>query len=261
MPPAGGMSPSVTDVGSARPTLQNRYTRITVPGSDRHLSTRHARTAPDAGPRRERPGTRAATIRQPAPADQRGYPVRRSPRRSPDAHRRLQAAAARHRRGRDPRLGRLVRPGPGPGGREPRPVPDVQAAQARPPAARRPAQPDPDPVHQHHQPRAGAVVPGRRGAGAPDPQADPLERGRDGPAREQQATRASAAISRPTPARRPCTRSASTTSSAARTTRAAATRSSSRAMRRRASTPARSSRAGSRRSTSTTSGARPAARA
>ena len=68
--------------------------------------------------------------------------VRRQRPRSPDALRRVQAPAARHRRGRDPGLGRLVRPGPGPGGREPRPVPDVQAAQARAPAARRPAEPD-----------------------------------------------------------------------------------------------------------------------
>ena len=46
-------------------------------------------------------------------------------------------------------------------------------------------EPHPDPVHQHDQPRAGALLPGRRGAGAPDPAADPLERGGDGPAGEQ----------------------------------------------------------------------------
>ena len=46
-------------------------------------------------------------------------------------------------------------------------------------------QPDADPVHQHDQPGAGALLPGRRGAGAPDPAADPLERGGDGPPGEQ----------------------------------------------------------------------------
>ena len=120
----------------------------------------------------------------------------------------------------------------GPGGREPRPVPDVQAAQARPPAPRRPAQPHPDPLHQHDQPRAGAVLPGRRGAGAPHPPADPLERRGDGPAGEHQVR----GHRRPPRDLRQrgvaCTRWGSTTSSGARTTRAAATRSSSRATRR-----------------------------
>ncbi len=115
------------------------------------------------------------------------------------------------------------------------------------------------PVHQHDQPRAGAVLPGRRGARAADPAADPLERRRDGPARQQPVPGASAATSRRTPPRPACTRWASTTSSRARTTRAAATRCSSRATRRRGSTPARSSRAACPRTSSTTSGARPAA--
>ena len=77
--------------------------------------------------------------------------------RSPDVLRRVQAPAARHRRGRDPGLARLARPGRRPGGREPGAVPDVQAAQARSAAPRRPAQPHEHALHQHDQPRAGAV--------------------------------------------------------------------------------------------------------
>ncbi len=137
----------------------------------------------------------------------------------------------------------LARPGRRAGGRDPGPVPHLQAAQAGPPAPGRAAAADPDPLHQHDQPGAGAVLPGRRGDGAADPPAHPLERGGDGPAREQPVRRASAATSRRTPPRRRCTRSASTTSSAARTARAAATRSSTRATPPRASTPGRSSRA------------------
>ena len=130
-----------------------------------------------------------------ASGPQRGYAVRRFPAcvaqrpRSPDVLRRVQAPAARHRRGRDPGLARLARPGRGPGGREPGPIPDVQAAEARAPAARRAAEPDQHPLHQHDQPRAGAVLPRRRGARAPDPAAGPLERGGDGPAREQPVPR------------------------------------------------------------------------
>ena len=63
------------------------------------------------------------------------------------------------------------------------------------------------PVHQHDQPRAGAVLPGRRGARAPHPAAGPLERRRDGPARPTTGTRGSAATSRRTPPRPACTRS------------------------------------------------------
>ena len=48
---------------------------------------------------------------------------------------------------------------------------------------------DPDPLHQHDQPRAGAQLPGQRGARASHPPADPLERGRDGPAGQQQVHR------------------------------------------------------------------------
>ncbi len=105
-------------------------------------------------------------------------------------------------------------------GREPGPVPDVQAAQAGAPAPRRAAAAHPDPLHQHDQPGAGAVLPGRRGARAADPPADPLERGGDGPPGEHELPRD----------RRPprhvrlggdaSTRSASTTSSGARTTAA-----------------------------------------
>ena len=49
-------------------------------------------------------------------------------------------------------------------GREPGPLPHVQAPQAGPPAPRRAAAAHPDPLHQHDQPGAGAVLPGRRGA-------------------------------------------------------------------------------------------------
>ena len=115
-------------------------------------------------------------------------------------------------------MARVARPGRPRRGREPRPVPHVQAAQAGPPAARRPAAADPDPLHQHDQPRAGAVLPGRRGARAADPPAGPLERRGDGPPGQQPVRRASAATSRRTPRPRPSTRSASTTSSGARTT-------------------------------------------
>ena len=71
------------------------------------------------------------------------------------------------------------------GGRDPRPVPRLQAAQARAPAPDRAAAADPDALHQHDQPGAGAELPGRRGDGAADPADRPLERRRDGPAREQ----------------------------------------------------------------------------
>ena len=93
----------------------------------------------------------------------------------------------------------VVRPARRAGGREPGAVPRLQAAQAGPPAPRRAAAADPDPLHQHDQPRAGAVLPGRRADRAPDPPDHPLERGRDGPPREQPVQRASAATSRPTP--------------------------------------------------------------
>ena len=43
------------------------------------------------------------------------------------------------------------------GGRGARPIHHLQAAQACPPAPGRPAAADPDPLHQHDQPRAGAV--------------------------------------------------------------------------------------------------------
>ena len=115
--------------------------------------------------------------------------LRRSRRPAYDRHdhvfRRVQAPAARHRPGRDRRLDGLARPGRRAGGRDPRPVPRLQAPQARAPAADRPAAADPDPLHQHDQPGAGARLPGRRGDGAAHPADRPLERGRDGPAREQ----------------------------------------------------------------------------
>ena len=91
--------------------------------------------------------------------------------------------------GRDRGLARVARPGRRAGRRGARPIPHLQAAQARPPAPGRPAAADPDPLHQHDQPGAGAGVPGRRGDGAADPPADPLERGRDGPARQQPVLR------------------------------------------------------------------------
>ncbi len=73
-------------------------------------------------------------------------------------------------------------------GRDPGPLPHVQAAQASPPAPHRPAAAHPDALHQHDQPGAGAVLPGRRGARAAHPAHRPLERSRDGPPGEQQAT-------------------------------------------------------------------------
>ncbi len=100
--------------------------------------------------------------------------------------RRVQAPTPRHRPGRDRGLADVARPGRRPGGRDAGALPRVQAAQARAPAPDRPAAADPDALHQHDQPGAGAVVPGRRGDGAPDPPAHPLERGGDGPARQQQ---------------------------------------------------------------------------
>ena len=59
----------------------------------------------------------------------------------------------------DRRVARLVRPAGRAGGREPGSVPGLQAAEARPPAARRAAAADPDPLHQHDQPGTGAVLP------------------------------------------------------------------------------------------------------
>ena len=102
-----------------------------------------------------------------------------------DVFRRVQAPAARHRSRRDRRVDGLARPGRRAGRRDPGAVPGLQAAQARPPAPDRAAAAHPDALHQHDQPGAGAVLPGRRGAGAADPPDHPLERGRDGPAREQ----------------------------------------------------------------------------
>ena len=58
----------------------------------------------------------------------------------------------------------------------------LQAAETSPPAAGRPADADPDPLHQHHQPGAGALLPRRRGDGAQDPAPDPLERAGHGAA-------------------------------------------------------------------------------
>ena len=60
----------------------------------------------------------------------------------------------------------------------------VSAPQARAPAPGRPSEPDPDPLHQHDQPRAGALLPRRRGDGASRAADDPLERAGDGAARE-----------------------------------------------------------------------------
>ena len=79
----------------------------------------------------------------------------------------------------------LARPGRRRRGRGPRPVHHLQAAQARPPAPGRAPAADPDPLHQHDQPGTGAGLPGRRGDGAAHPPAHPLERGGDGPPREQ----------------------------------------------------------------------------
>ena len=102
-----------------------------------------------------------------------------------DVLRRVQAAASRPRRARDRRLARVPRPGGRRRGRQSRPLPDVQAAQACPAAPRRSAAPDPDPLHQHDQPRAGAVLSGRRDDRASDPPDRPLERGGHGPPGEQ----------------------------------------------------------------------------
>ena len=161
---------------------------------------------------------------------------------APDVQRRVQAAAPGRRPDRDPGLDRLLRPGHRPGGARTGPVRRLQAPQARPPAPGRAAAADPDPLHQHDQPRAGAVLPRRRGDRAADPPPRPLERGGDGPAGQQRVPRASAATSPRTPARPASTRSASTTSSGARTRRRA-TRSSTRATRRPACTPGPSWRA------------------
>ena len=65
-----------------------------------------------------------------------------------------------------------------------------------------PAAADQHPLHQHDQPRAGALLPGRRGDRAAHPAAHPLERRGDGPARQHAASRASAATSPRTPRRR-----------------------------------------------------------
>ena len=102
-----------------------------------------------------------------------------------DVLRRVQAPAARHRPPGNGGVARLPRAGRRGRGREPCPLPHVQAAQAREAAARRPAAADPDPLHQHDQPGAGAFLPRRRTAGASHPPHHPLERGGDGPPVEQ----------------------------------------------------------------------------
>ena len=83
----------------------------------------------------------------------------------------------------------VARPGRRAVRRDPRPVPRLQAAEARAPAPDRAAAAHPDPLHQHDQPRAGAVLPGRRGDRAADPPAHPLERCGDGAPREQPVLR------------------------------------------------------------------------
>ena len=167
----------------------------------------------------------------------------------------VQAAAAGHRPGRDPGVDGVARRRGRAGRRRPRPLPDLQAAQARPPAECGPAAAGPDPLHQHHLAGAGAVLPRRRGHGAADPPHDPLERAGDGAARQYPLRGIGGHLS--TYASPPaCTRSASTTSSAGPTTAAPATRSTSRATPRPASTRGRSWRGACRRSSSTTSGAR-----
>ena len=175
----------------------------------------------------------------------------------PDARdlRPVQAAAPGHRSGRDAGVGRLARRGRAAGRPGPRPLPPLPPPEARAPAAGRAAEPRPDALHQHDQPGAGALLPRRRGDGAPDAAPHPLERAGDGAAREH-ALRGH---------RRPpldvCQRGKPLRGGLQpllprQRRRRPATRSSSRAMRRPASTRAPSSRAGSPRSSSTTSAAR-----
>ena len=143
----------------------------------------------------------------------------------------------------DDRLDPLARRRRRPGGRDPRPLPPVQAPQAGAPAPGRAAAAHQHPLHQHDLPGAGAGLPGRRGAssgGSAGSSAGTRSRWSCAPTR---STPASAATSPRMRARPRCTRSASTGSSRAATTAAPATRSSTRATPRRASTPGRSSRA------------------
>ena len=105
-----------------------------------------------------------------------------------DVPRRVQAPAARPRRAGDDRLGPLPRRRRRAGGRDPRALPAVQAAQAGAPAPGRAAAAHQHALHQHHQPGAGAGLPRRRGPRAAHSPADPLERGRDGPPGEHQLT-------------------------------------------------------------------------
>ena len=98
--------------------------------------------------------------------------------------RRVQAPASGHRSARDPGVGRLTRRTRQAVRRRPRALRPLQAPEASADAACRPAPADPDPLHQHDLPRAGAVLSRRRGHGAPHPTDDPLERCRDGRPRE-----------------------------------------------------------------------------
>ena len=209
-PPIGrpsGSSSTVTTPSSDRSTARPRA------GTARRSPTRRSRSTPTAGavratavptPTPPRPNVTDALRaqvhrdhRSPRDAGAGHLRRRRSGSTPPDAGaaadleprphvlRRIQASAPRHRSGRDRGLAHLARPGRRAGRRDARALPHLQAAQARAPAADRSAAADPDALHQHDQPRAGAVVPRRRGARAPDPAADPLERGGDGPARQQ----------------------------------------------------------------------------
>ena len=154
-------------------------------------------------------------------------------------------------------MDRVPRRGRRAGGRDPGAVPPVQAPEAGAPAPGRAPAAHQHPLHQHDQPRAGALLPGRRGrssggsagssAGTPWPWSCAPTAG----------SRGSAATSPRTPRRRPCTRSGFNHFFRGKDGDGQrATRSSTRATPRRASTPGPSWRAASARTSSTTSGAR-----
>ena len=156
------------------------------------------------------------------------------------------------------RVARLARRGDRRQGQGPRALPARPAHGTGARQGRRRPGDGADRLHQHDPARAGAVVPRRRVHRAPHPRVHPLERGGDGRPREPPLRRSRRSPLDLRVGGRRCTRSASTTSSAARATAATATRCSSRVTPRPASTRARSSKAGSPRSSSTTSAARSA---
>ena len=96
---------------------------------------------------------------------------------APGDQRRPAEPASGHRPRRDQRMGRVARRCHRRAGRQARPLRHAASAGARPRAPGRRTAADHHRLHQHHPPRARALVPRRRARRAPDPGVHPVERG------------------------------------------------------------------------------------